>query len=167
MSESVIADDLRIKGEVITSGDIELKGTLEGEVTCRTLLIAEDAKIEGKATAEKVVVRGSVDGQINGIRVTLTSSARVKGELICKALSVDEEAYFDGTSQRVNDPLAHVEDTLKLDKGVDAASKSASASSSGSSSESSKSASGSSEKLQPLSAKPASGSATTAASSSS
>ena len=24
---------------------------------------------------------------------------------MCKALSVDEEAYFDGTSQRVNDPL--------------------------------------------------------------
>ena len=98
MSESVIADDLHIKGEVITQGDIELKGTLEGEVTCRTLLIAEDARVEGKATAEKVVVRGAVDGSIHGIRVTLTSSARVKGELVCKALSVDEEAYFDGTS---------------------------------------------------------------------
>jgi len=105
MSESVIADDLHIKGEVTTQGDVELKGTLEGEITCRTLLIAEDATIEGKATAEKVVVRGSVDGQINGIRVTLAPSAKVKGELICKALSVDEEAYFDGTSQRVNDPL--------------------------------------------------------------
>ena len=105
MSESVIADDLHIKGEVTTLGDIELKGTLEGEVTCRTLLIAEDARVEGKATAEKVVVRGTVEGTINGVRVTLTSSAKVKGELVCKALSVDEEAYFDGTSQRVSDPL--------------------------------------------------------------
>ncbi len=109
MSESVIADDLHIKGEVTTLGDIELKGTLVGEVTCRTLLIAEDARVEGTATAEKVVVRGAVDGQINGIRVTLTSSAKVKGELVCKALSVDEEAYFDGTSQRVNDPLGQGE----------------------------------------------------------
>ena len=113
MSESVIADDLHIKGEVITSGDVEFKGTLEGEITCRTLLIAEDAKINGKATAEKVVVRGSVEGAINGIRVTLTSSAKVKGELKCKALSVDEEAYFDGTSQRVNDPLGLGEAELK------------------------------------------------------
>jgi len=113
MSESVIADDLHIKGEVTTSGDIELKGTIEGEVTCRTLLIAEDAKVEGKATAEKVVVRGTVDGQVNGIRVTLSASARVTGELVCKALSVDEEAYFDGTSQRVNDPLAASQETVK------------------------------------------------------
>lgn len=105
MSESVIADDLHIKGELTTSGDIELKGTLEGEVSCRTLLIAADAKIIGKVVAEKVVVRGSVEGQINGIRVTLAPSAKVKGEVVCKALSIDEEAYFDGTSQRVNDPL--------------------------------------------------------------
>jgi cytoskeletal protein CcmA (bactofilin family) len=106
MSESVLADDLHIKGEITTSGDIELKGSVEGEVTCRTLLIAEDAKVEGKVTAEKVVVRGTVNGQINGIRVTLSASSRVTGELMCKALSVDEEAYFDGTSQRVNDPLS-------------------------------------------------------------
>jgi len=113
MSESVIADDLKIKGEVTTQGDVELKGTLEGEIVCRTLLIAEDAKVDGKVTAEKVVVRGSVDGQINGIRVTLAPSAKVRGELVCKALSVDEEAYFDGTSQRVNDPLGLEEDQSK------------------------------------------------------
>jgi len=105
MSESVIADDLVIKGEVTTSGDIELKGVIEGDVTCRTLLIAQDAKIKGTAKAEKVVVRGTVEGRINGIKVTLTSSAKVQGELICKALAVDEDAYFDGTSQRVEDPL--------------------------------------------------------------
>ena len=113
MSESVIADDLHIKGEITTLGDIELKGTVEGEVTCRTLLIAQDAKITGKIKAEKIVVRGTVEGTINGIRVTLSSSAKVKGELICKALSIDEEAYFDGTSQRVNDPLGLGEDISK------------------------------------------------------
>lgn len=151
MSESVIADDLHIKGEVTTSGDIELKGTIEGEVTCRTLMIAEDAKIEGKATAEKVVVRGTVDGQINGIRVTLSSSARVTGELVCKALSVDEEAYFDGTSQRVNDPLAV---SQEKSKSVSAdLSKAANTNSSGTDkSESLKPGKASGDKLQPLGA---------------
>jgi len=124
MSESVIADDLRIKGEIATSGDIELKGTVDGEVTCRTLLIAEEAKITGKIKAEKIVIRGAVEGTVNGIRVTLTSSAKVKGELICKALSIDEEAYFDGTSQRVNDPLELGETPSK--QSTDAAKKPAS-----------------------------------------
>ena len=105
MSETVIADDMFIKGEVTTTGDVELKGVIEGDITCGTLLVQQDAKIKGSATAEKVVVRGSIEGRINGVRVTLTSSAKVQGELICKALAVDEEAYFDGTSQSVEDPL--------------------------------------------------------------
>lgn len=106
MSESVIADDLHIKGEVMTTGDVELQGSIDGEITCRTLMVAQDAKVSGSATAEKVVVRGTVEGKVTGIRVTLTSSAKVHGELICKALSVDEDAFFDGTSQRVADPLS-------------------------------------------------------------
>ncbi|MEC9368726.1 MAG: polymer-forming cytoskeletal protein [Pseudomonadota bacterium] len=105
MSESVIAEDLHIKGEVTTNGDVELKGTVEGDIRCRTLLVAEDARIQGTAAAEKVVIRGSVEGTISGNRVTLTSSAKVRGEVLCKALSVDEEAYFDGRSQRVEDPM--------------------------------------------------------------
>lgn len=149
MSESVIADDLHIKGEVTTQGDIELKGTLKGEVTCRTLLIAEDARVEGKATAEKVVVRGSVDGEVHGIRVTLTSSARVKGELVCKALSVDEEAYFDGTSQRVNDPLGLAVDQSKQ-AGGGSGKQESKADNSQKSDKSQKSEKGGGDKLQPL-----------------
>jgi len=105
MSETVIADDVRIKGEIHSPGDLELKGSMEGEVECRSLVIAERARVNGSVTAERVVVRGEVDGTINGIRVTLTSSARVDGELYCKTLSVDEEAQFQGVSQRVEDPL--------------------------------------------------------------
>jgi cytoskeletal protein CcmA (bactofilin family) len=65
MSESVIADDLHIKGELTTNGDVELKGSLEGEIVCRTLMVSEDARIEGSAAAEKVVIRGTVEGTIN------------------------------------------------------------------------------------------------------
>lgn len=105
MSESVIAENLRIKGELISDGDVELKGIFEGDIVCRTLMVAEDACVIGSAAAEKVVIRGTVEGSIAGNRVTLTSSARVTGELVCQALSIDENAYFDGKSQRVTDPL--------------------------------------------------------------
>jgi cytoskeletal protein CcmA (bactofilin family) len=105
MSESVFADDLHIKGSVISKGDIKLNGVVEGDVSARTLLINKNAEIIGSATAEKVVVVGSVEGSVIGVRVELTSSAKVQGDLICKTLLIDENAYFNGTAKHVEDPL--------------------------------------------------------------
>jgi len=62
-------------------------------------------------------------------------------------LSVDEEAYFDGTSQRVNDPLGIGEGQLKTSSGG----------SSKPENKSEKSDRDSGEKLQPLTASSPSG----------
>jgi cytoskeletal protein CcmA (bactofilin family) len=105
MSESVFADDLHIIGSITSKGDITLNGVVEGDVSARKLLINKNAEIRGSATAEKVVVGGSVEGSVIGVRVELTSSAKVQGDLICKTLSIDENAHFNGISRHVEDPL--------------------------------------------------------------
>ena len=45
MSESVFPDDLQIKGSVISKGDIELNGVVEGDLSARTLLINKNAEL--------------------------------------------------------------------------------------------------------------------------
>ena len=105
MSESVFADDLHIKGSVISKGDIKLNGVVEGDVSARKLLINKNAEIIGSATGEKVVVGGSVEGSVIGVRVELTSSAKVQGDLVCKTVSADEEAHYSKISRHVEDPL--------------------------------------------------------------
>jgi len=105
MSESVFADDLHIKGSVISKGDIKLNGVVEGDVSARKLLINKNAELRGSATTEKVVVGGYVGGNIDSVRVELTSSAKVQGDLVCKTLSIDENAHFNGTSKHIEDPL--------------------------------------------------------------
>ena len=105
MSESVFADDLHIKGSVTSKGDIKLNGVVEGDVSARKLLINKNAEIIGSATAEKVVVGGSVEGKIIGVSVELTSSAKVQADLIYKTLLIDENADFNGTAKHIEDPL--------------------------------------------------------------
>ena len=105
MSESVFADDLQIKGSVTTKGDIKLYGVVEGDVSARSLLIKENADIRGSVTTEKVVVGGNVRGNVDSVRVDLTSSAKVEGDLVCKTVSADEEAYFGKISMHTEDPL--------------------------------------------------------------
>ncbi len=105
MSDSVFADDLQIKGSVNTKGNIKLNGVVEGDVSARTLLIKEKAELRGSATTEKVVVGGYVGGNIDSVRVDLTSSAKVQGDLVCKTVSVDEEAHYSKISKHIEDQL--------------------------------------------------------------
>lgn len=105
MSTSVFADDLKIKGEVTSKGDIQLDGQVEGNVTARTITTSKDAKIKGSLTGEKVIVGGTFDGTINAVSAGLTATAKVKGEVLSNTLSVHEDAYFDGTAEHVENPL--------------------------------------------------------------
>jgi len=52
-----------------------------------------------------LVVGGSVEGKVIGVRVELTSSPKVQGDLICKTLLIDENAHFNGISRHTEDPL--------------------------------------------------------------
>ncbi len=105
MSKSVFANDLHIKGNVTSKGDIQLNGVVDGELSARTLWLEKDSSIRGPAIAEKVVIGGNIDCNVYGDSVKLKSSANVQSDVVSNSLSVDEEAYFDGTSNRVENPV--------------------------------------------------------------
>ncbi len=101
MSKSVFADDLHIKGNVTSKGDVQLNGVVNGEISARTLWLEKDSSIKGSATAEKVVIGGNIDSNVYGNSVKLKSSANVQSEVMSNSLSVDEDACFNGTSNCV------------------------------------------------------------------
>ena len=105
MSKSVFADDLHIKGNVTSKGDVQLNGVVDGELSARTLWTEKDSSIKGSPIAEKLVIGGNIEGNVYGNSVKLKSSAKVQGDVVSNSLSVDEEAYFDGSSNRVEDPV--------------------------------------------------------------
>ena len=59
-----------------SSGDIQIEGTIEGDVRAHLLTVGESATIRGEVIADDVVVNGRVIGRVRGLKVRLTSSAR-------------------------------------------------------------------------------------------
>jgi cytoskeletal protein CcmA (bactofilin family) len=104
-SPSLLSNDLTIKGNVTTSGDIQIEGTIEGDVRAHLLTVGESATIKGEIAADDVVVNGRVVGCLRGLKVRLTASARVEGDIIHKTLTIESGAHFEGTVQRQEDPL--------------------------------------------------------------
>ena len=103
---SVLAQDLTIVGNLRTTGDIQIEGTVKGDIHAHLLTVGETAVIEGEVVADDVVVTGRVVGRVRGLKVRLTSSARVEGDIIHKTIAIESGAHFEGSVQRQEDPLS-------------------------------------------------------------
>ena len=102
---SVLSSDLHITGNLKTSGDINIEGTVDGDIRAHLLTIGEGATVNGECIADDVVVHGRVIGTVRGLKVRLTSTARVEGDIIHKTIAIESGAHFEGSVQRQDDPL--------------------------------------------------------------
>lgn len=106
MAPSIIGEDLTVTGNVLSKGEVQVDGQIQGDVHCSSLIVGEKAQITGGIVAEDVVVRGQVMGSIRGVRVTLQSSSHVEGDIYHQSLAIEQGAFFEGKSRRSEDPIA-------------------------------------------------------------
>ena len=106
VAPSIIGEDLGITGNVISKGEVQVDGQIQGDVHCASLIVGEKAEITGGIVAEDVVVRGRVMGSVRGVRVTMQASSHVEGDVFHKALAIEQGAFFEGKSRRAEDPIA-------------------------------------------------------------
>ena len=97
---SVLSSDLTI------TGNLQVEGTVEGDIRAHLLTVGESATIRGEIVADDIVVNGRVIGRVRGLKVRLTSTARVEGDIIHKTIAIESGAHFEGSVQRQDDPLA-------------------------------------------------------------
>ncbi len=102
---SVLSADLHVTGNMKTTGDIQVEGTVEGDIRAHLLTIGESATIKGEVVADDVVINGRIVGRVRGLKVRLTSTARVEGDIIHKTIAIESGAHFEGSVQRQDDPL--------------------------------------------------------------
>ena len=99
---SILAPDLTIEGNIASSGDIQLDGTVAGDVHTRKLTVGEKACVTGAIVADWVRIAGTVQGEITAVHVELTASAKVTGDINHDTLSIDAGAYIQGLCRRMD-----------------------------------------------------------------
>lgn len=103
---SVIGPDLIITGNLVSKGEMQIDGEVQGDIRGTNIIIGERAKITGTVIAEETVIRGQVMGSVRSRRVMLQTSSRVEGDIYHQSLAIEQGAYFEGKSRRSDDPLA-------------------------------------------------------------
>lgn len=112
---SIISSDLTIKGNLETSGDMQIEGTIEGDIRSHLLTIGQNALVRGEIVADDVVVNGRVIGRIRGQKIRLSSTARVEGDILHKNIAIESGAQFEGSVQRSEDPISQAAPMKRLD----------------------------------------------------
>ena len=113
---SIVSRNLRIVGDLETDGEIQIDGSVEGNVASQSLTVGDKASICGEVVAGEVEIHGDVSGKIRAEKVKLGKTAKVIGDIWHEILSIEPGAHIEGQLMRAkkdstSDDLPRVEVT--------------------------------------------------------
>ena len=97
---TVLAADIRLSGDLSSTGTVEILGEVSGDITAQTLIVGAEGLVKGSVSAEAVEVRGTLDGKVSCMSFTLRSSAIVTAEVNYDILIIESGAQIDGRFTR-------------------------------------------------------------------
>ena len=95
-ARSVLGADLRITGEISTTGMVEVLGEVEGNLVAAGLIIGQEGRLKGSVKAGMVDVKGTLDGKVACDSLTLRSTAVVRADFTTSGIVIESGAAIDG-----------------------------------------------------------------------
>lgn len=95
---NLIGVGTEITGDISSSGDIRIDGTLTGNIDTKgKLVIGETGKVKGDIICKNSELLGEIEGKISVAELlSLKSTSKITGDIITKKLSIDPGSTFTG-----------------------------------------------------------------------
>src|SRR5579872_6051148 len=103
---SIIGGDMVLEGDISGGGEIQVEGTIKGDVRVEHVTVGDGGAVEGGIYAEIVEVRGKVSGSITAKQVRLYGACHVDGDITHEQLAMETGAFFQGRSLRLQRPAS-------------------------------------------------------------
>ncbi|MDN3487724.1 polymer-forming cytoskeletal protein [Pseudoalteromonas sp. APC 3694] len=112
---SIISNDVRITGSLVSQGEVQLDGRIDGDIKAEHLVIGSSGVVEGVVEASSVVVKGKIIGSLNASEVEIENNAHVLGDIFHDTLSIEAGAIIEGSlKQRFEkEVIEHAKDKPK------------------------------------------------------
>jgi len=106
-SINLIGAGTHIKGEIKSTGDIRIDGTLEGPVTSKgKIIVGNTGSVQGEINCKNADFFGKVDAKVKVEELlSLKSTAKLKGEITTDKLAIEPGAIFSGTCNMDNSKI--------------------------------------------------------------
>lgn len=93
---SLLSSDLRITGNVTSTGAVEVQGEVQGDMDAKSLVIGATGSVEGKLRAEAVEVRGRLSGSASCVQFTMRATATAEAQITYETLIIESGAKIEG-----------------------------------------------------------------------
>ena len=103
---TVVGPTLVFKGDLTGSEDLIISGQVDGKISVQghSITIGPEGKVRAEIRASKVIIEGSVQGNINvQERVEIHKTGHVVGDLTAPGISIEDGAYFKGKIEIIRD----------------------------------------------------------------
>jgi len=103
-SSLMIGEGAIIKGEIKEENEINVQGVIEGDISCKELIVGKTGSIKGKIKTNTLYVEGNVEGDID-VRelLKLMSSSCVSGKITYGSLQINEGGKLNSESIKFKD----------------------------------------------------------------
>lgn len=92
---TVIGDDVRIRGDLVSEGEIRVFGEVRGEIRCRDCVTGDASRIDGAVTARVARLAGHVRGPVRVANLTLLGTARIEGTVNFETIDARGGSHYD------------------------------------------------------------------------
>jgi cytoskeletal protein CcmA (bactofilin family) len=107
-SASLIGSGTSLKGDITSSGDLRIDGTLVGNIICSAkVIIGANGVVEGDISGQMADIMGKVSGTIKVKELLqLKSNCQVNGNLHSAKLQIEPAASFNGQCHMIQEQSA-------------------------------------------------------------
>jgi cytoskeletal protein CcmA (bactofilin family) len=93
---SVLGSDLKIVGEVTSTGQVEVLGEVDGTLQAAALIVGAEGKVTGDIAADMVEIKGRLEGKVQSQAFTLRAAAQVAADVNYSTLVIESGARIEG-----------------------------------------------------------------------
>ena len=97
MTGTIIESDLVVDGNISApEGAVSVKGRVTGDLTARTLDVANGGQVNGAVDAQTVTIQGTQSGSIKCAELSLGATSQVNSKVIAKTMVSEKGAKIVG-----------------------------------------------------------------------
>lgn len=97
---TIISENSRIVGDMISDGIVHVDGQIEGDITCDELIIGTKGSVSGSVKVADLQLFGTLKGKAEVNDLFIAKTAKLLGDATHNSIAIEPGAYIDGRCTR-------------------------------------------------------------------